>query len=162
MDDCSKRLAQRGTTFEVMLEVMPKLKPCNNFIASAKSSCQAIDEQKCIYLRRDRNRAQMARSMLSGNKEPLIKSSVYCVAGKMRMDARRATKVVASTTKPRSVTTQTRHFAATPGDDGFPGSLLCRSACQGKWPLAAPRFAHTIPESRRRNHVGLNQRFPNV
>ena len=33
--------------------------------------------------------------------EPLIRSSAGCVAGKMRMDARRATKVVASTTKPR-------------------------------------------------------------
>jgi len=34
-------------------------------------------------------------------KEPLIKSSTDCVAGKMRMNARRATKVVARTTKPR-------------------------------------------------------------
>ena len=41
----------------------------------------------------------------------------------------------------------------------FPGGLLCRSACQGWWPLAAPRFAHPIPESRRRNRVGLNKRF---
>jgi len=57
---------------------------------------------------------------------------------------------------------QTPHFAATQRDSGFPGGLLCRSACQGEWPLAAPRFAHTIPESLRRNRVGLNQRFPNV
>ena len=42
----------------------------------------------------------------------------------------------------------------------FPGGLHCRSACQGVWPLAAPRFAHPILESRRRNRVGLNQRFP--
>ncbi len=55
---------------------------------------------------------------------------------------------------------QTPHFAATRMGRGFPGSLLCLSACQGEWPLAAPRFAHPIPESRRRNRVGLNQRFP--
>jgi len=77
----------------------------------------------------------------------------------MRKDARRATKVVARTTKPRSATTQTPHFAATLRDGGFPGGLLCRSACQGDWPLAAPRFAHSIPECRRRNRAGLDQRF---
>ena len=49
-------------------------------------------------------------------KEPLIKSSPDCVARKMRMAARRATKVVAWTTKPRSATTQTPHFAATRRD----------------------------------------------
>ena len=92
-------------------------------------------------------------------KEPLIKSSTDCVAGKMRMDARRATKVVAGTTTPRSATTQTQHFSATRRDRACPGGLLCHSACQGEWPLAAPRFAHPIPESRRRNRVGLNQRF---
>ena len=92
-------------------------------------------------------------------KEPLIKSSADCVAGKMRKDARRATKVVARTTKPRSATPQTPHFAATLRDGGFPGGLLCRSACQGDWPLAAPRFAHPIPECRRRNRAGLDQRF---
>ncbi len=54
---------------------------------------------------------------------------------------------------------QTPQFAATRMGRGFPGGLLCRSACQGEWPLAAPRFAHTIPESRRRGHAGLNQRF---
>jgi hypothetical protein len=52
-------------------------------------------------------------------KEPLIKSSTDCVAGKMRMDARRATKVVAGTTMPRSATTQTPHFAATRRDGAF-------------------------------------------
>ncbi len=64
-------------------------------------------------------------------KEPLIKSSADCVAGKMRMDARRATKVVAWTTKPRSATTQTPHFAATRRDEACPGGMLCRSACEG-------------------------------
>ena len=54
---------------------------------------------------------------------------------------------------------QTPHFTATRKGRGFPGGLLCRSACQGGWPLAAPRFAHPIPESRRRNRAGLNQRF---
>ena len=120
----------------------------------------------------------------------------------MRMDARRATKVVVKPTKPRSATTQTTHFTATrrdgcrdtvseawgagaaaerpilqcflrqlaslpaprcarpsPGRLSGRGGLLCHSACQGVWPLAAPRFAHPIPESRRRNRVGLNQRF---
>jgi hypothetical protein len=52
-------------------------------------------------------------------KEPLIKSAADCVAGKMRMAARRATKVVARTTKPRSATTQTPHFAATRRDGAF-------------------------------------------
>jgi hypothetical protein len=60
-----------------------------------------------------------------------MKSSTDCVAGKMRMDARRATKVVAKTTTPRSATTQTPHFAATRRDGACPGGLLCRSACQG-------------------------------
>jgi hypothetical protein len=54
---------------------------------------------------------------------------------------------------------QTPYFAATRWDGAYPGGLLCRSACQGEWPLAAPRFAHPIPESRRRGHAGLNQRF---
>jgi len=57
-------------------------------------------------------------------------------------------------------TTQTPHFAATRRDEAYPGGLLCRSACQGWWPLAAPHFAHPIPEKHRRNRVGLDQRFP--
>jgi hypothetical protein len=51
-------------------------------------------------------------------------------------------------------------FCRNPKGRDFPGGLLCRSACQGVWPLAAPHFAHPIPESRRRNRAGLNQRFP--
>ncbi len=51
--------------------------------------------------------------------EPLTKSPTDCVAGKMRIDARRATKVVARTTKPRSATTQTPHFVATRRDWAF-------------------------------------------
>ena len=30
---------------------------------------------------------------------------------------------------------------------------------KGVRPLASPRFAHPIPQSRRRGHAGLNQRF---
>jgi hypothetical protein len=41
----------------------------------------------------------------------------------------------------------------------FPGDLLCRSACEGGQPFAAPRFAHLIPESLRRARVGFVQRF---
>jgi len=41
----------------------------------------------------------------------------------------------------------------------FPGDLLCRSACEGGQPFAAPRFAHLIPENLRRAHHGPVQRF---
>ena len=30
----------------------------------------------------------------------------------------------------------------------FPGGLLCRLACQGEWPLAAPRFACALADRR--------------
>jgi len=50
---------------------------------------------------------------------------------------------------------QMPHFAATRVGRGLPGGLLCPSACQWGWPLAVPRFAHPIPESRRRSHAGL-------
>ena len=30
----------------------------------------------------------------------------------------------------------------------FPGGLLCRSACQGEWPLTAPRFACALADRR--------------
>jgi len=48
--------------------------------------------------------------------EPLIRSAANCVAGKMRMDARRATKVPSRSLSTRSATTQTPHFAATRRD----------------------------------------------
>jgi hypothetical protein len=48
---------------------------------------------------------------------------------------------------------------ARPSPGRFSGDLLCRSACEGGQPLAAPRFAHLIPESQRRARVGLVQRF---
>src|SRR6266540_6146380 len=53
------------------------------------------------------------------HKEPLNKSHADCVAGKMRMNARRATKVVAWATMPRSATKQAPHFAATRRDGAF-------------------------------------------
>jgi hypothetical protein len=46
------------------------------------------------------------------------------------------------------------------------GRVLVRAACfvarlvKGGQPFTAPRFAHPIPESSRRNRAGLNQRFP--
>ena len=54
-------------------------------------------------------------------RDPLIKSTVDCVAGKTRMDARRATKVVAWTTKPRRATKQTPHFCRNPEGRGLSG-----------------------------------------
>jgi hypothetical protein len=49
---------------------------------------------------------------------------------------------------------------ARPSPGRFSSGLLCRSACEGGQPFAAPRFAHLIPKSQRRALVGLNQRFP--
>ena len=54
---------------------------------------------------------------------------------------------------------QAPHCAETRSGRGFSGDLLCRSACEGGQPFAAPRFAHLIPKSQRRALVGLNQRF---
>src|SRR5438132_12387229 len=42
---------------------------------------------------------------------------------------------------------------------GFPGDLRCRAPCQWGLPLASRRFVHLIPESLRRDHAGLMQRF---
>src|SRR5713226_8510159 len=39
------------------------------------------------------------------------------------------------------------------------GDLLCRAARPWGLPRASRRFAHLIPESRRRGHAGLAQRF---
>ena len=73
-------------------------------------------------------------------REPLIKSSADCVAGKMRMDARCATKVVARTTKPRSATTQTPHFAATRRDG-------CRDTVSEAWGAGAAASAPRLTVS---------------
>jgi hypothetical protein len=65
-------------------------------------------------------------------REPLNKPHADCVASKMRMDARRAPKVVVRTTMPRRLSwqlrTQTPHFAATRSDGGFAGGPRCRQA----------------------------------
>src|SRR5436190_20820401 len=52
------------------------------------------------------------------------------------------------------------HCAETRRDGGFPGDLLCRAARPWGLPRASRRFAHLIPESLRRGHAGLIQRFP--
>ena len=75
--------------------------------------------------------------------EPLIKSFVNRVAVKMRMAARRATKVVARTTKPRSATTQTPHFAATQRDGAF--RAVCFVARLAKGNSHWLRLASRIP-----------------
>src|SRR3989442_4422132 len=49
-----------------------------------------------------------------------------------------------------------------PEGRGFPGDLLCRAARPWGLPRASRRFAHLIPESLRRGHAGLIQRFPNA
>ena len=76
-------------------------------------------------------------------KEPLNKSHADCVAGKMRMNARRATKVVAWVTMPRSATKQAPHFAATRRDGAFPAvcfvARLANGACHWR------RLASRIP-----------------
>src|SRR6266568_9011150 len=51
------------------------------------------------------------------------------------------------------------HCAETQRDGGFPGDLLCRAARPWGLPRASRRFAHLIPESLRRGHAGLIQRF---
>src|SRR2546429_4794981 len=51
-------------------------------------------------------------------------------------------------------------IAPKPKGRGFPGDLLCRAARPWGLPRASRRFAHLIPESLRRGHAGLIQRFP--
>jgi len=52
-----------------------------------------------------------------------------------------------------------RPLRRNPEGRGFPGDLLCRAARPWGLPWASRRFAHLIPESRRRGHAGLVQRF---
>ena len=94
-------------------------------------------------------------------REPLIKFSADCVAGKMRMDARRATKVVACTTKPRSATTQTPYFAATRGTERSGRMTLLFVAGLASTKRHSSRLA-LHPIANRRNRVGFNQRFLNL
>ena len=64
-------------------------------------------------------------------KEPLNKSSVERVAGKIGMIARRATKVVARSTKPRSATQQAPDFAATLRDGALQAVCGVRLVAKG-------------------------------
>src|SRR5436853_4818265 len=52
-----------------------------------------------------------------------------------------------------------RPLRRNPKGRGFPGDLLCRAARPWGLPRASRRFAHLIPESLRRGHAGLIQRF---
>src|SRR5438132_11006575 len=52
-----------------------------------------------------------------------------------------------------------RPLRRNPEGRGFPGDLLCRAARPWGLPWASRRFVHLIPESRRRDHAGLIQRF---
>src|SRR6266496_3052275 len=52
-----------------------------------------------------------------------------------------------------------RPLRRNPKGRGFPGDLLCRAARPWGLPRALRRFAHLIPESLRRGHAGLIQRF---
>ena len=63
----------------------------------------------------------MKTTFIPHTREPLIKSSMNRIAGKIAMIARRATKVVARTTMPRSATPRARNFAATSTGTGFAG-----------------------------------------
>jgi len=52
-----------------------------------------------------------------------------------------------------------RPLRRNPEGRGFPGDLLCRAVRPWGLPWASRRFVHLIPESRRRGHAGLIQRF---
>lgn len=92
-------------------------------------------------------------------KEALINSSTSRVADQIVMIASRATKVVAETTMPRRSTKRARDLAATLMGRGYSGELPRCAACQGEQPLTARHALHLIPQSRRRDRVGINQRF---
>lgn len=81
------------------------------------------------------------------------------IAGKIAMIARRATKVVARTTMPRSATSRAHDFAATPTGTGFAGGLSRCARCEGDRPFASSHALHPIPQNRVCGHAGLNQRF---
>jgi hypothetical protein len=83
------------------------------------------------------------------------------VADKIAMIARRATKVVAETTMPRSATPRARDFVATRMGTGFAGGLLRCASCEGHQPFAASHALHPIPQNRVRSHAGLILCFPN-
>jgi hypothetical protein len=52
-------------------------------------------------------------------------------------------------------------FLAQPAWDGaFRATCFVARLVKGDQPFTAPRFAPSLPETRRRAHVGFNQRFP--
>ena len=93
--------------------------------------------------------------------EPLIKSSMNRIAGKIAMIAKRATKVVARTTMPRSATSRARDLTETLTDTGFAGGLSRCARCEGNRPFASSHALHHIPQNRVCAHAGLNQRLLN-
>src|SRR5438552_8234948 len=77
----------------------------------------------------------------------------------MASDARRRGAANSSCLFASRATTQMRPLRRNPKGRGFPGDLLCRATCPWGLPWASRRFAQLIPESRRRGHAGLIQRF---
>ena len=94
-----------------------------------------------------------------GSKEPLNKSSVERVAGKIGMIPRRTPQVVAWSTRPRRATQGAPDFAATLRDGSFAGGLRCQARSEGDRPFASSPFVHPIPQSCRRARVVLVQRL---
>ena len=94
-----------------------------------------------------------------GSKEPLNKSSVERVAGKIGMIPRRTPQVVAWSTRPRRATRGAPDFATTLRDGSFAGGLRCQARSEGDRPFASSPFVHPIPQSCRRARVVLVQRL---
>ena len=94
-------------------------------------------------------------------KEPLIYSSMSRVAGQIRKIATRTAQVVAGTLTPSRTDTRAPDLTATRMGRGLAGELPRCVSCQGERPLTASHALHFIPPSRRRGHVGIDQRFPN-
>src|SRR5437660_11678164 len=71
-----------------------------------------------------------------------------------------AQRIVDATRKPRN--NADGAIAPKPGWDGAFRAICCVAPlANGGLPLASRRFVHLIPESLRRDHAGLIQRFPN-
>src|SRR5437870_7725039 len=71
-----------------------------------------------------------------------------------------AQRIVNPIRKPRNNANEA--IAAKPGWDGAFRAICCVAPlANGGLPLASRRFVHLIPESLRRDHAGLVQRFPN-
>src|SRR3990167_1557845 len=72
-----------------------------------------------------------------------------CVCGKLRMDARRAAKVIAAPMMPRRATQQTPQFVQTLRERGVLGAWLCRSACQGRGTIGCASLRALHPRTPR-------------